>query len=99
MLLYFLIIIPTLFIVYLLFSYWQEWKYRRKPYYKLADVGWRQTPLPPTDEKVYALALLGDIGAVAIDGTDPVLNHFKVWQQQNPDASLAVFLGDNLYPV
>lgn len=99
MLVYFLIIVPSLFAVFLLFSYWQEWKYRRKPYYKLADVGWRQTPLPPEEEKVYSLAMLGDIGAVATDGTDPVLNHFKVWQQENAEAGIAVFLGDNLYPV
>ncbi|WP_162426230.1 metallophosphoesterase [Pontibacter pudoricolor] len=99
MLLYFLIIIPTLFAIFLLFSYWQEWKYRRKPYYKLADVGWRQTPLPPDAEKRYSLALLGDVGAVATDGSDPVLRIFERWQQANTGAGTAVFLGDNIYPV
>ena len=99
MLLYFLIIILTLFAIFLLFSYWQEWKYRRKPYYKLADVGWRLTSLPPDSEKAYSLAMLGDIGAVATDGTDPVLNIFEEWQKANSEAGIAVFLGDNLYPV
>ncbi len=99
MLLYFLIIIPTLFATFLLFSYWQEWKYRRKPYYKMADVGWRTCTPPPDDEKVYTLAMLGDIGAVATDGSDPVLGLLQDWQKQNPTNSIAVFLGDNLYPV
>jgi hypothetical protein len=99
MLLYFLIIIPTLFAIFLLFSYWQEWKYRRKPYYKLADVGWRQTSLPPDAEKSYSLAMLGDIGAVATDRSDPVLKIFERWQHANTEAGTAVFLGDNLYPV
>lgn len=99
MLLYFLIIVPTLFASFLMFSYWQERKYRRKPYYKLADVGWRQNTFPPDSEKLYSLAMLGDIGAVATDGTDPVLNHFKLWQSENQGAETAIFLGDNLYPV
>ncbi|MER2998221.1 metallophosphoesterase [Pontibacter populi] len=99
MLLYFLIILPSLFAVFLLFSYWQEWKYRRKPYYKLADVGWRQTPLPPASGKLFSLAMLGDVGAVATDGTDPVLKIFEQWQQANSDAGMSVFLGDNIYPV
>ncbi|MBB6610106.1 metallophosphoesterase [Pontibacter sp. Tf4] len=99
MLLYFLIIVPTLFTAYLLFSYWQERKYRRKPYYKLADVGWRQSQLPPDSGKVYSLAMLGDVGAVATNGSDPVLTYFERWQQENAEAGMAVFLGDNLYPV
>ncbi|MBC5773270.1 metallophosphoesterase [Pontibacter sp. KCTC 32443] len=99
MLVYFLIIVPSLFIIFLLFSYWQEWKYRRKPYYKLADVGWRQTLLPPEAEKAYSLAILGDVGAVATDGTDPVLAIFREWQEMNKTAGMAVFLGDNIYPV
>jgi len=99
MLLYFLIIVPTLFACFLIFSYWQEWKYRRKPYYKLADVGWRQASLPPDAEKVFSIAMLGDVGAVATDGSDPVLAAFKEWQEANSNESIAVFLGDNIYPV
>ncbi|MEJ8755421.1 metallophosphoesterase [Pontibacter sp. H259] len=99
MLLYFLIIVPVLFACFLAFSYLQEWKYRRKPYYKLADVGWRQASLPPENEKLYSLAMLGDIGALATDGTDPVMATLKEWQVTNTAAGIAVFLGDNVYPV
>lgn len=99
MLLYFFIIIPTLFAAYLIFSYWQEVIFRRKPSYRLADVGWKQTTLPPEQEKIYSLATIGDIGALNTDGTDPVLKIFEDWQQKNQMNSTAIFLGDNLYPV
>jgi hypothetical protein len=99
MLIYFLIIVPTLFLSFLAFSYWQEWKYRHKPYYKLADVGWRQLNTPPETDKLYALAMVGDPGAVATDGTDPVLKILQQWQETNNKAGTIVFLGDNVYPV
>lgn len=99
MLLYFLIIIPTLFFIFLLFSYWQEVKYRRKPYYKLEDVGWRNTTLPPEKDKVYSLAMVGDAGAIATDGSDPVLELLEQWQQPNIQNSSVIFLGDNIYPI
>ena len=99
MLLYFIIIVPALFGIFLLFSYWQEVKYRRKPYYKLADVGWKTTEFPPESEKVYSVAMVGDAGAILTDGSDPVLNLLEKWQQQNQQNSTAIFLGDNIYPV
>lgn len=99
MLTYFLIIIPTLLLVFFSFSYWQERKYRRKPFYKLADVGWQRFA-PPKDAKlVHSVALLGDVGAVATDGTDPVLRLFEKWQLIAGNTGTAVFLGDNLYPI
>ncbi|MCC9137996.1 metallophosphoesterase [Pontibacter silvestris] len=99
MLTYFLIIVPTLISVFLIFNYWQERKYRRKPYYKLADVGWQRITPPKNAQLVHSVALIGDIGAVATDGTDPVLHLFKQWQQQAGANGTAVFLGDNLYPI
>lgn len=99
MVLYFLIIIPSLFAAFLLFSYWQEVKYRRKPYYKLSDLGWKKKALPPEETKLYSLAMIGDAGAIATDGTDPVIKLLDKWQQQSPDNSAVIFLGDNLYPV
>ncbi len=98
MLLYFIIILTVLGAAYLFFSYWQELKYRRKPYYKLSDIGWR-TCSPATDsQKVHSIAFVGDPGAVATDGTDPVLNLLQQWQQENSTGTV-IFLGDNIYPV
>ncbi|TXK46393.1 metallophosphoesterase [Pontibacter qinzhouensis] len=99
MLTYFLIIFPTLAIIYLAFSYWQERKYRRKPFYKLADIGWKKCTLPPPDDLVHSVALLGDPGAVATDGTDPVLKLVEQWKLEAGQRGTALLLGDIVYPV
>ncbi|MCC9167627.1 metallophosphoesterase family protein [Pontibacter harenae] len=96
---YFLIIVPVLLLTFIVFSYWEERKYRRKPFYKLSDVGWRNYKPPADAGKVYSVALLGDIGYIATDGTDPVLHMLESWKSENPEAGTIVFLGDNLYPV
>ncbi|WP_242928261.1 metallophosphoesterase [Pontibacter vulgaris] len=99
MLLYFIIVIAVLGTVYLLFSYLQELKYRRKPYYKLSDVGWRTCHPGADSTKVHSIAFVGDPGAVATDGTDPVLNLLQQWQKENDKEGTIIFLGDNIYPV
>lgn len=99
MLAYFLIIIPTLLFSFIAFSYWQELKYRRKPYYKLSDVGWQRYTPPSDTELVHSVAMIGDIGAVATDGTDPVLKLMEVWKERAQHTGTVVFLGDNLYPI
>ncbi|MHC2991080.1 metallophosphoesterase [Pontibacter sp. HJ8] len=99
MLVYFLIIFTVLFTAFALFSYWQERKYRNKPYYKLADVGWRKCLPGPEAQLVHSIAFLGDIGAAAIDGTDPVLKLVQEWQRGAGASGSMLFLGDNLYPV
>ncbi len=99
MLTYFFIILPTLFIAYLLFSYLQELTYKRKPYYKLSDVGWQHQFPSPDATVVHSVAMLGDVGAIATDGTDPVLNLLESWQRENKTDSTVLFLGDNLYPI
>ncbi len=99
MLIYFLTIIPTLLFAFIAFSYWQERKYRRKPFYKLADLGWQRHTPPPEATLVHAVAMLGDVGAIATDGSDPVMQLFDKWQKAVGKASTAVFLGDNLYPI
>lgn len=99
MLTYFLIIVPTLLLSFLAFSYWQERKYRRKPYYKLSDLGWQRHSPPTEATLVHSVAMLGDVGAIAIDGTDPVMSLFERWQEQAGKASTVLFLGDNLYPI
>ncbi|MEJ8801936.1 metallophosphoesterase [Pontibacter sp. H249] len=99
MLSYFLIIIPTLFVAYLLLSYVQEVKYKRKPFYKLSDVGWQHFHPDPEAKLLHSVAMLGDVGAIATDGTDPVMQMLEAWQQENPSNSTVLFLGDNLYPI
>ncbi|MBD1395990.1 metallophosphoesterase [Pontibacter sp. JH31] len=99
MLAYFLIISTVLFTVFVLFSYWQERKYRNKPYYKLSDVGWRQCVPKPEAQLVHSIAFLGDVGYVATDGSDPVLKLLQEWQHSAGYNGTVLFLGDNLYPV
>lgn len=99
MLVYFLIITTVLFTVFVLFSYWQERKYRNKPYYKLSDVGWRKCVPKPEAQVVHSIAFLGDVGYVATDGTDPVLKLLQEWQHSAGSNGSVLFLGDNLYPV
>lgn len=100
MLIYFLIIIPVLVVAFLLFSYWEERKFRRKPYYRLSDVGWRKSVPADSAAKRHSVALIGDIGALATDGSDPVLYMLRKWQQENEKvAGTSIFLGDNIYPV
>ncbi|GHA60122.1 metallophosphoesterase [Pontibacter akesuensis] len=99
MLVYFLVIIPTLLFAFFVFTYWQERKYRRKPFYRLSDVGWQRLAPPPEEELVHSVALIGDVGALATDGSDPVINLVSQWQQEAQDKGTMVFLGDNIYPI
>jgi hypothetical protein len=99
MLVYFIVIPLVLFVVFGLFSYWQEIKYRNKPYYKLSDVGWRKCLPQPEARLQHSIAFMGDIGYVATDGTDPVMSLWQEWQQNVGDKGSVLFLGDNLYPV
>lgn len=99
MLTYFLIIIPTLLFFFIAFSYWQERKYRRKPFYKLSDVGWNRYSPPADAELVHSVAMVGDPGAVATDGSDPVLQLLEVWKDSAGEAGTVVFLGDIIYPI
>jgi hypothetical protein len=96
---YFLIIIPVLITTFLLFSYWQERKYRNKPFYKLSDIGWRSHVPTPDTQVVHSVAFLGDVGLFATDGTDPILHLLQQWRETFGSSGTAVFLGDNLYPV
>ncbi|WP_299708488.1 metallophosphoesterase [uncultured Pontibacter sp.] len=88
-----------MFIVFLLFSYWQERKYRDKPFYKLSDVGWRKFQPSPDAKLVHSIAFLGDVGYVQTDGSDPVLRMLQEWEQNAGAQGSVLFLGDNLYPV
>lgn len=99
MLLYFFIIVTVLLLTFMIFSYWQELKYRRKPFYKLSDVAWQRYEPPQDADLLQSVALLGDVGAVATDGTDPVLKLVKQWENTVDAKGTMIFLGDNLYPI
>lgn len=99
MLVYFVVIPLVLIAVFGLFSYWQELKYRNKPYYKLSEVGWRKCLPHPEARLVHSIAFVGDVGYVATDGTDPVMGLLQNWQQAVGEKGSVIFLGDNLYPV
>ncbi|WP_238388123.1 metallophosphoesterase [Hymenobacter sediminis] len=82
---------------WLLWRYWQERQYRRRPYVAPAYNNWAQHQLP-TEQPLHRVALLGDPGAVATDGTDPILNLLESWQQETGPAGTVIILGDNVYP-
>ncbi|PRY11931.1 calcineurin-like phosphoesterase family protein [Pontibacter ummariensis] len=99
MLVYLLSVTLVVLFVFTAFSYWQELKYRQKPYYRLSDVGWQHLRQPEQEELVHSVALLGDVGAVATDGTDPLLHLVENWKRESGQAGTMLFLGDNLYPI
>ncbi|WP_114781328.1 metallophosphoesterase [Botryobacter ruber] len=96
---YFLATVPPLMLSYLLFSYWQERKYRKKPFYKLADIGWKKNCPPADAALLHTVAMIGDPGDVRTDGTDPVLKQVEQWKANAGAHSTALFLGDIIYPV
>jgi predicted phosphodiesterase len=97
MLLKILFVLFGLFSIAFAFAYWREWQHRKKPYYKKTVRSWAKK-LFPTSQPVFSVALLGDTGNVAIDGTDPVLNLLQNWLKNAKENSRVVFLGDNIYP-
>ncbi len=99
MLVYFTVIITVCSVAFLLFSYLEERKYKMKPYYRLADVGWRRHEPPKDAVKIHSVAFVGDAGAVNTDGTDPVMHLLQQWQKESGHVGTALFLGDNIYPV
>jgi hypothetical protein len=58
--------------------------------------GW-QEEFPASDQEVYRVYLVGDVGAVLADGTAPVLGSLKKDLEDKDERAAVVFLGDNLY--
>ncbi|MDU0370175.1 metallophosphoesterase [Hymenobacter endophyticus] len=85
-------------LLWLLRRYLQERRYRRRPYVAPAHNNWAAAP-PPQEAPLHRVALLGDPGAVATSGSDPVLNVLASWQAQTGPAGTIIILGDNIYPV
>ncbi|MFC6999871.1 metallophosphoesterase [Rufibacter roseus] len=89
----------VLFTAYTVWSYLRERKYRKKPFYGLADIGWRTIQPPPTESRIHSVALVGDIGNAGPVETDSVMQSIKDWLDTEGAKSTIVFLGDNIYPV
>ncbi len=84
--------------MWLLLRYWQERQYRRRPYVAPARNDWPLHLPVAAEGPQHRVALLGDPGAVATDGTDPLLQLLGRWQQDTGPAGTVVILGDNVYP-
>ncbi|PJJ60331.1 metallophosphoesterase [Hymenobacter chitinivorans] len=83
--------------LWLFYRFVLERRSRRQPYVAPAEADWaRHEPTPGPLR--HRLALVGDLGAVATDGQDPVLNLLQHWLGEAGPASSVVILGDNVYP-
>ncbi|MBR7951753.1 metallophosphoesterase [Microvirga sp. STR05] len=83
---------------WLLLRYFQERHYRRRPYVAPTRNDWLLHQPAPTATLLHRVALLGDPGAVATDGTDAILKLLTHWQQETQAEGTIVLLGDNVYP-
>ncbi|WP_324670696.1 metallophosphoesterase [Hymenobacter sp. GOD-10R] len=97
-LLYSLLLILGLLVLWLAYNYTQERRYRRQPYVAPSLHDWADHQPSPDLALRHRIALVGDIGAVATDGSDPVLNLLQGWLREADAASTVVLLGDNVYP-
>ena len=96
---YVLIVFAVLFIVWIVVAYYRERKFRSKPFFRMSEIGWQRSTPPAGAQVVHSFALVGDFGAVAIQGSDPVKEIVQQWVTQTGPASTILFLGDNIYPV
>ncbi|RSK45235.1 metallophosphoesterase [Hymenobacter rigui] len=95
---YALLVFAGLLLLWLLSRYMEERRYRRRPYVAPACNDWAMQPVPE-EPPLHRVALLGDPGAVATTGSDPVLQLLEQWQQETGRSGTIIILGDNVYPV
>ncbi|OON69975.1 metallophosphoesterase [Hymenobacter sp. CRA2] len=81
----------------MLLRFARERRYRRRPFVAAAAAHWA-TLQPPTEAPLHRICLVGDLGAVATDGRDPVLNLLQQWMRETRAHGTVVILGDNVYP-
>jgi hypothetical protein len=93
-----LLLTAALLLLWLGYRFVQERRHRRQPYVAPAARHWASLQ-PPTAAPVHRICLIGDIGAVATDGRDPVLNLLRQWLDEAGAQGTVVILGDNVYPV
>ncbi|UOQ51559.1 metallophosphoesterase [Hymenobacter cellulosivorans] len=96
-LVYFTLALVAGLALWLLYRFSLERRYRRQPFVAPAEAGWA-SQTPQTGQLRHRLALVGDLGAVATDGQDPVLNLLQHWLGEAGAESSVVLLGDNVYP-
>ena len=93
-----MVIFAVLFITWIGYAFWRERKFRSKPFYRLSEIGWLKATPPDPSRLRYSVALIGDFGAVALQGNDPVKTIVQEWiMGRGPDSAI-LFLGDNIYP-
>ena len=92
-----LLIIFGLLLLLFAYAFWREWQYRHRPYYKKTVSDWAKK-VPPASKPIFSVALIGDTGNVACDGSDPILNLLQNWIKTAGANSRVIFLGDNIYP-
>ncbi|RTQ46046.1 metallophosphoesterase [Hymenobacter gummosus] len=85
-------------LLWLLYRFVQERRLRRRPYVAPSARHWT-TLSPPAEVPLHRICLLGDLGAVATDGRDPVLNLLRRWLEETGSHGTVAMLGDNVYPV
>ncbi|WP_400190985.1 metallophosphoesterase [Hymenobacter sp. B81] len=83
---------------WLLYRWVLERRQRRRPYVAPALRGWPSQSAPASPPQ-HRICLVGDLGAVATDGRDPVLNLLRRWLREAGAQGTVVLLGDNVYPV
>lgn len=93
-----LLVLLALFLMVFLFAYWREWQHRHQPYVKKTLGNWA-SKVPPAEAPLFSVVLIGDTGAIATDGSDPVLLLLQGWLKTANENSRVIFLGDNVYPV
>ncbi|GAB3825970.1 metallophosphoesterase [Hymenobacter jeollabukensis] len=85
-------------ICWLAYRFALERRHRRRPFVSAAARHWAGLT-PPAEAPRHRVCLVGDLGAVATDGRDPVLNLLRRWMQEAGAEGTVVMLGDNVYPV
>ncbi|GAA4007603.1 hypothetical protein GCM10022408_19490 [Hymenobacter fastidiosus] len=99
LLLFYLFTAVTLLLAgWLLYRYRQERQYRRQPFVAAVEAGWETRQPAPGSALRHRVALIGDLGAVATDGPDPILELLQGWMREAGAESTVVILGDNVYP-
>ncbi|MFD1757728.1 metallophosphoesterase [Rufibacter sediminis] len=86
------------FSLWFTWAYLRERKFRKKPFYSLAEIGWRTNPPPPADQRRHSIAMVGDVGKNGSLEDDTLLQAVQSWLTEAGDNSTIVFLGDNVYP-
>lgn len=59
---------------------------------------WKQSAVPPDNDLLYRVYLIGDSGAPRLTGPDAVLTWLEERFRNESENSAAVYLGDNIYP-